>query len=77
MKYYYTKSTTIVDSEGKTVDWSLVKPDMPVKYTYVKEGDRMVISKITLAKPVVDLRKDDDHHDYDQALTASVVSNRN
>jgi hypothetical protein len=23
-----------------------------VKYTYVKEGDRMVISKITLTKPV-------------------------
>jgi hypothetical protein len=23
-----------------------------VKYTYVKEGDRMVISKITLTKPI-------------------------
>ena len=52
MKYYYTKSTTIVDPEGKTVEWSMLKPDMPVKYTYVKEGDRMVISKITLTKPV-------------------------
>ena len=52
VKYYYTKSTTIVDSEGKTVEWSMLKPDMPVKYTYVKEGDRMVISKITLTKPV-------------------------
>lgn len=52
VKYYYTKSTTIVDPEGKTVEWSMLKPDMPVKYTYVKEGDRMVISKITLQKPV-------------------------
>ena len=52
VKYYYTKSTTIVDPEGKTVAWSSLKPDMPVKYTYVKEGDRMVISKITLTKPV-------------------------
>ncbi len=52
VKYYYTKSTTIVDPDGKTVEWSMLKPDMPVKYTYVKEGDRMVISKITLAKPV-------------------------
>ncbi len=51
-KYYYTKSTTIVDPEGKTVEWSMLKPDMPVKYTYVKEGDRMVISRITLTKPV-------------------------
>ena len=52
VKYYYTKSTTIVDPDGKTVEWSLLKPDMPVRYTYVKEGDRMVISKITLTKPV-------------------------
>jgi hypothetical protein len=52
VKYYYTKSTTIVDPEGKTVEWSMLKPDMPVKYTYIKEGDRMVISKITLTKPV-------------------------
>ena len=52
VKYYYTKSTTIVDPEGKTVEWSMLKPDMPVKYTYVKEGDRMVISKITLTKPI-------------------------
>ena len=52
VKYYYTKSTTIVDPEGKTVEWSMLKPDMPVKYTYVKDGDRMVVSKITLQKPI-------------------------
>src|SRR4051812_6005954 len=52
VKYYYTKSTTIVDPEGKTVEWSALRPDMPVRYSYVKEGDRMVISKITLTKPV-------------------------
>ena len=52
VKYYYTKSTTIVDPEGKTVEWSMLKPDMPVKYTYVKEGDRMVITKVTLTKPI-------------------------
>ena len=52
VKYYYTKSTTIVDPEGKTVEWFMLKPDMPVKYTYIKDGERMVISKITLEKPV-------------------------
>ena len=52
VKYYYTKNTTIVDPEGKTVEWTMLKPDMPVKYTYIKDGDRMVISKITLEKPV-------------------------
>ena len=57
VKYYYTKSTTIVDPEGKTVEWSLLKPDMPVRYTYVKEGDRMVVTKITLTKPVSSYEK--------------------
>ena len=57
VKYYYTKSTTIVDPEGKTVEWAMLKPDMPVKYTYVKEGDRMVISKITLTKPLSSYEK--------------------
>jgi len=52
VKYYYTKTTTVVDSDGKTVEWSMLKPDMPVKYTYVKDGDRMVVSKITLQKPI-------------------------
>jgi hypothetical protein len=58
VKYYYTKSTTIVDPEGKTVEWSMLKPNMPVRYTYVKEGDRMVISKITLTKPVAYYEKE-------------------
>jgi hypothetical protein len=53
VKYYYTKKTVLVDPSGRTVEWTALKPDMPVTYTYVKEGDRMIVSKITLAKPVV------------------------
>ena len=53
VRYYYTKSTTLVDPEGRTVEWSALRPDMPVNYTYVREGDRMVITKVTLQKPVV------------------------
>ena len=53
VKYYYTKKTVLVDPEGRTVSWSALKPDMPATYTYVKEGDRMVVTKVTLAKPVV------------------------
>ncbi len=58
MKYYYTKSTTVVDPTGAAVDMSLLRPDMPVKYTYVKEGDRMVVSKITVQKPLAEIRKE-------------------
>ena len=53
VKYYYTKKTVLVDPNGRAVEWTALKPDMPVTYTYVKEGDRMVVTKVTLAKPVV------------------------
>ena len=57
VKYYYTKSTTVVDPTGVAVDMALLRPDMPVKYTYVKEGDRMVVSRITVQKPLAEIRK--------------------
>jgi hypothetical protein len=52
VKYYYTKNTVLVDPEGRTVEWTALKPDMPVTYTYTKQGDRMVVTKVTLAKPL-------------------------
>jgi hypothetical protein len=53
VRYYYSpKETIVVDSEGATVDWKYLRADMPVKYTYVKEGDRMIVRKITLTKPL-------------------------
>ena len=58
VKYYYTKQTTVVDSEGNPVELSMLRPDMPVRYTYVKEGDRMVISKVTLEKPLSYYKKE-------------------
>jgi len=53
VKYYYSpKETVLVDSEGATVDWKYLRADMPVRYTYVKEGDRLIVRKITLTKPL-------------------------
>jgi hypothetical protein len=59
VRYYYSpKETQLVDSEGATVDWKYLRSDMPVKYTYVKEGDRMIVRKITLQKPVAYYEKE-------------------
>jgi hypothetical protein len=49
VKYYYTENTVLVDPEGHTVKRTDLRSDMPVTYTYVKEGDRMVVTKVTLA----------------------------
>ena len=57
VKYYYSKNTTVVDSTGAPVDMALLRSDLPVRYSYVKEGDRMVISKITVQKPLAEIRK--------------------
>jgi hypothetical protein len=51
VRYYYTKETTILDPEGRTVTWSAVRPDVPATVYYIKQGDRIVASKIVLAKP--------------------------
>src|SRR5438067_8733426 len=53
VRYYYTKDTTILDPEGRTVTWSAVRPDLPATVYYVQEGDRMIARKIVLSKPTV------------------------
>jgi hypothetical protein len=52
-RYYYSKDTTILDPEGKTVTWSAVRPDLPATVYYMREGDRMIVRKIVLSKPTV------------------------
>jgi hypothetical protein len=59
VKYYYTKKTVLVDPDGKVVEWTTLRPDMPVTYTYVKEGDRMVVTRVTLTKPVEVYKKEE------------------
>jgi len=52
VKYYYTKSTTVVDPTGRTVEWSAIRPEMPATVYYVNEGDRMIVRKVVLTRPV-------------------------
>jgi len=59
VKYYYTKKTVLVDPDGKVVEWTALRPEMPVTYTYVKDGDRMVVTKVTLTKPVEVYKKEE------------------
>jgi len=58
VKYYVSKQTTVVDPTGQTVELSMLRPDMPVRYTYVKEGDRMMVTKVTLEKPISYYKKE-------------------
>ena len=57
VRYYYNKSTTILDPEGRTVTWSAIRPDLPATFYYVKEGDRMIVRKIVLTKPAATYEK--------------------
>jgi len=57
VRYYYNKSTTILDPEGRTVTWSAIRPDLPATFYYVKDGDRMIVRKIVLTKPAATYEK--------------------
>jgi hypothetical protein len=58
VQYYHTENTVLVDAEGQTVPWTALRPEMPVTYTYVKEGDRMVVTKVTLAARLAVAKKE-------------------
>lgn len=44
--YTYNKETVFVDSQGKIVTYETVK-DSPVTVSYVRDGDRMIVTKVT------------------------------
>ena len=50
-RYYYTRDTTIVDPEGRTVSWSSIRPDMPATIYYTRVGDRVLVRKVVLSRP--------------------------
>jgi hypothetical protein len=50
-RYYYTRDTTIVDPEGRTVSWSAIRPDMPAIVYYTRVGDRVLVRKVVLSRP--------------------------
>lgn len=50
IRYSYSKTTTYVDETGAPVSLELVKSGLPVTVHYVKEGDRMVASRVIVRK---------------------------
>ena len=50
-RYYYTRDTTVVDPEGRTVNWSAIRPDMPATVYYTNVGDRVLVRKVVLSRP--------------------------
>lgn len=49
-RYVITEKTTFVDETGAVVEAKMISPGVPVKVTYVREGDRMVVSKVIVTK---------------------------
>ena len=50
-RYYYTRDTTVVDPEGRTVSLSAIRPDMPATVYYTNVGDRVLVRKVVLSRP--------------------------
>jgi endonuclease YncB( thermonuclease family) len=54
IRYSYTKTTAYIDEAGRPVSVETVKSGLPVTVYYTKLGDRMVVSKVVVRKPVAD-----------------------
>jgi hypothetical protein len=52
-RYYYTKETTVVDPTGHIVMWKDIRPETAATVEYVREGDRVIVKKVVLARPVI------------------------
>jgi len=52
VSYAYTRTTTYVDENGAPVSMTLVKSGLPVTVYYVKDGDRMIASKVIVRRVV-------------------------
>jgi hypothetical protein len=52
-RFYYTNDAHVFDPEGHPLSWSVLRPDIPATVYYVREGDRMIVRKVVLIKPVV------------------------
>ena len=53
VRYTYSKTTSYVDEAGAPVSIETVKSGLPVTVYYIRDGDRMVASKVIVRKAVV------------------------
>lgn len=52
VRYSYTKSTTYVDEAGAPVSMETVRSGLPVTVHYVRDGDRLVASRVVVRRHV-------------------------
>ena len=50
VRYSFTKTTQYVDETGAPVSLEVVKSGLPVTVQYVREGDRMIASRVTVRR---------------------------
>jgi hypothetical protein len=59
VRYYYTKDTTVVDPEGRVVNWSAIRPDLPATIYYSNVGERVVVRKVVLTQPATIIKREE------------------
>jgi hypothetical protein len=59
VRYYYTKDTTVVDPEGRIVNLSAIRPDLPATIYYSTVGDRVVVRKVVLTQPATIIKREE------------------
>jgi hypothetical protein len=53
-RFYYTNDAPhVFNPQGHPLSWSVLRPDIPATVYYVREGDRMIVSKVVVGEPAV------------------------
>ena len=53
-RFYYTDDAPhVFNPQGHRLSWSVLRPDIPATVYYVREGDRMIVSKVVVGEPAV------------------------
>jgi hypothetical protein len=53
-RFYYTDDAPhVFNPQGHPLSWSALRPDIPATVYYVREGDRMIVSKVVVGEPAV------------------------
>src|SRR5262249_20701221 len=52
LRYSITKQTTVVDETGASVPIERIAPGSPLSIQYIGSGDRMVVSRVVVQRPV-------------------------
>ena len=52
-RFDYTNDAHVFDPEGHPLGWPVLRPDVPAKVYYIRQGNQMIVRKVVVSKAAV------------------------